>query len=98
MADHTAQKYTVTISFPDNTPISAIKDLSVTNTFSSVTSTPSSVVYYLMRWLDTDCVSQPTYRTWVVGTSPDPSGAFYTGTKCGSTLITNAVIAGSWTA
>lgn len=53
--------------------------------------------YYLMRWLDSDCIgSTPVYRTWVVTNSPDPTGAFYSGTKCGATAIFSAVIAAEW--
>lgn len=53
-------------------------------------------IYYMMRWLDTDCVSTPTYRSWVVINNPDPTGTQYTGTKCGATAISGAVVAATW--
>lgn len=52
-------------------------------------------VFMLMRWLDVDC-GLTTYRTWIVQGSPDPNGVQYSGTKCGSTPISSAVVAATW--
>lgn len=98
MADFTTQKYTPTIIISENVSHASVQNISTVDTFSVVDSVPQSVTYYLMRWLDTDCISTPTYRTWVVTSSPDPSGAHYTGAKCGATAIAGAVIAATWTA
>lgn len=51
--------------------------------------------FMLMRWEDSDC-GLTTYRTWITN-SPDPTGIQYSGTKCGSTPISDAVVAAVWT-
>ncbi len=56
-----------------------------------------SYTYYLMRWQDVDCLPTVTYRVWTSVDSPDPTGIYYTGTKCGATPITGAIIAATWT-
>lgn len=53
------------------------------------------VTYYLMRWIDPDC-NFTTYRTWTITGTPDPTGIHYSGAKCGSTAISNAVVAATW--
>lgn len=65
----------------------------------TVLPTPSSgpATFFLMRWLDVDA-SLTLYRTWIVQDNPDPSGAQYSGTKSGSTPISDAVVAATWTA
>lgn len=54
--------------------------------------------YFMMRWLDVDCLPTVTYRVWVVTSLPDPTGVHYAGSKCGATAISGAVIAASWQA
>jgi hypothetical protein len=44
--------------------------------------------YFMMRGVDVDCVTL-TYRTWLVTSSPDPTGALYTGIKCGPSPLAN---------
>jgi hypothetical protein len=53
-------------------------------------------VFMLMRWLDPDC-GLTTYRTWIVQDTPDPTGIHYSGSKCGSTPISGAVVGATWT-
>ena len=54
-----------------------------------------SVTYYLMRAIDPDCGTL-TYRTWVVTSDPDTTGAQYTGTRCGSSALTDVTIVATW--
>lgn len=55
----------------------------------------SKTDYYLMRGIDVDCGSL-TYRTWVVQDAPDLSGSEYTGVRCGSTPLSEIIIAAKW--
>ena len=61
------------------------------------TSGTSVTTYFLMRGNDPDCVTQPTYRYWIVTGSPDPTGAQYTGARCGGSPLTNIIIESTWT-
>jgi hypothetical protein len=61
------------------------------------TSGTSVTTYFLMRGNDPNCVTQPTYRYWVVTGSPDPTGAQYTGARCGGSPLTNIIIESTWT-
>jgi hypothetical protein len=53
------------------------------------------VDYYLMRAIDIDCGSL-TYRTWVTTNNPDFTGSEYTGIKCGSSPLSQIIIAAKW--
>lgn len=52
--------------------------------------------FYKMRGQDVDCGSL-TYRTWIVTSMPDFTGALYTGTRCGATPLANVVVEVAWT-
>lgn len=57
---------------------------------------PSGAVnYYAMRAIDPDCPTL-TYVTWVVQTSPDTTGAQYTGPRCGGSPLTDITITAKW--
>ena len=54
---------------------------------------PSEIYHYDMRGTDTDCgIGNSTYRYWTTVGSPDSTGAYYFGTKCGATPLSNIVI------
>lgn len=47
---------------------------------------------YVMVAVDPDC-STLTYRTWQTRDAPDFSGSQYTGTRCGSSSLTDVHVA-----
>lgn len=98
MADFTAQNL---VTFDDSqgsqVGLSSLEQPTNLNTsiIEAAIGAPQIITYYMMRWLDVDCVT-PTYRVWVVTDTPDPTGTEYVGTKCGGTAISGAVIAATW--
>lgn len=56
-----------------------------------------SVIYYVMRGRDVDCIPV-TYRTWTVTGSPDATGSQYLGAKCGINPLTDIVVVHKYTA
>lgn len=53
----------------------------------------AQTTFYIMRGKDVDCgTSPPTMRTWTVTDSPDTTGAFYTGPKCGASALADIVV------
>lgn len=56
---------------------------------------PAATRFYLMRGKDIDCVST-TYRVWVVREIPDTDAIFFSGIKCGSSPLSDIVIASTW--
>lgn len=50
-------------------------------------------VTYVMRGRDVDCGSL-TYRTWLVASAPDYTGASYVGAKCGGTPLADVIVVG----
>ena len=57
---------------------------------------PGTIIYYVMRGRDIDCVPV-TYRTWTVINTPDTTGVQYSGPKCGSNPLTDIVVTYSYT-
>lgn len=53
--------------------------------------------YYVMRARDVDCVTI-TYRIWTVAGSPDTSGVFYSGIKCGASALEDITIVAKYQA
>jgi hypothetical protein len=98
MTDFTAQTYTITPTNSDVESPSTTEVLGLGITLSETTiGVPAIVTYYLMRWLDIDCgTTPPTYRNWVVTNTVDPTGIHYSGSKCGATAISGAVVAATW--
>jgi hypothetical protein len=59
---------------------------------------PSSslTTHFLMRARDPDCGSQPTYVYWAVVTTPDTTGAQYSGSRCGGSPLVDIVVEITW--
>lgn len=57
---------------------------------------PSVTTYFLMRARDPDCVGQPAYVYWKVTGNPDPTGAQYTGSRCGVHALVEIVVEHTW--
>jgi hypothetical protein len=55
-----------------------------------------STTYYAMRAIDVDAAGV-TYVTWVVQGTPDTNGKGYTGTKSGSSALSNITVVAQWT-
>lgn len=62
-----------------------------------ITAGSSTVVHYLMRARDPDCVTQPTYVYWAVTGTPDTTGAHYGGSRCGGSSLVDIVVEVTWT-
>lgn len=56
---------------------------------------PAITKYFLMRGVDVDCPGL-TYRTWIVTDQSDPTASLYSGPKCGSSPLSQIVIAAKW--
>ena len=55
--------------------------------------------YFVMRGIDVDCLPAfpVTYVTWIVSGTPDLTGLYYTGTKCGVSPLSNITIINKFT-
>lgn len=91
--------YTIVRGTYDNA-VSVIQDIYspiVFDLYSSYSQSPFNninvgpIIYYVMRGTDVDCGSL-TYRTWTVSGSPDLTGLYYSGTKCGVSPLANIII------
>lgn len=53
----------------------------------------AQTTFYIMRGKDVDCgTSPPTMRTWTVTDTPDTTGEFYDGVKCGASPLADIVV------
>lgn len=90
MADFTAQTYSFTTS-QGSQYSQVVTSYPLPGTFTEGVS-PGQVRRIKMRWLDVDALPSVVYRVWSVVNGPDPTGAYYSGSKSGSTPISGATV------